>query len=518
MESTQKPALRVQINHIDHTLIQPGSLDNSSLPRVPVIRIFGPSSLGKKTCLHIHQVYPYFFVEYTGKLNVDHGQLYSSSFYLDSIFSLVNHYVTKLTHSLDHAIALSFKRNPLTPNSRFVRAVILVKGVHFYGFHSSYSPFLKIMVADPACVNRAATILQSGAVMGTPFRVFESHLSYILQFMCDFGLYGCGWIDVSAALERDVSDGSDVGEVHFNPSPYFRQSRLPLEVDVIAPQILNRHRIAARNLHHKLEIPAPPLPPEPLVLSVRELWEDERARRRALGLNPSPEIPADPSDSSRAHGGNWVSESRWWEELRARIERERGDAGGAPPREPSDWQNWTMSTFESVEALWDESSRVCKPIRFYEVEQNPTKQASQENFNRVKERRDTPNELKEIDNGSDIEVDFSMISGQEISQMIEQEEAEWARLLGDDEHHVEEEEPDPYEEYGDETILNADSPVPEVHSQNITTFVIYFLGLETILNVKKARSTLFSKTIPVPVVLMGLNIVWRGIIFAHSQK
>lgn len=453
MESTQKPALRVQINHIDHTLIQPGSLDNSSLPRVPVIRIFGPSSLGKKTCLHIHQVYPYFFVEYTGKLNVDH----------------VNHYVTKLTHSLDHAIALSFKRNPLTPNSRFVRAVILVKGVHFYGFHSSYSPFLKIMVADPACVNRAATILQSGAVMGTPFRVFESHLSYILQFMCDFGLYGCGWIDVSAALERDVSDGSDVGEVHFNPSPYFRQSRLPLEVDVIAPRILNRHRIAARNLHHKLEIPAPPLPPEPLVLSVRELWEDERARRRALGLNPSPEIPADPSDSSRAHGGNWVSESRWWEELRARIERERGDAGGAPPREPSDWQNWTMSTFESVEALWDESSRVCKPIRFYEVEQNPTKQASQENFNRVKERRDTPNELKEIDNGSDIEVDFSMISGQEISQMIEQEEAEWARLLGDDEHHVEEEEPDPYEEYGDETILNADSPVPEVHSQNITT-------------------------------------------------
>ena len=70
----QNPALRVQINQIDHTLIQPGSLDNSSLPRVPVIRIFGTSSLGKKTCLHVHQVYPYFFVEYTGTLDVHHGK------------------------------------------------------------------------------------------------------------------------------------------------------------------------------------------------------------------------------------------------------------------------------------------------------------------------------------------------------------------------------------------------------------------------------------------------------------
>jgi DNA polymerase zeta len=472
--ASQKPALRVQINQIDHTLIQPGSLDNSSLPRVPVIRIFGSSSLGKKTCLHVHQVYPYFFVEYIGKLNVTHGQSYSSGFCVDPNFFLVNRYITKLTHSLDHAIALSFKRNPLSPNARYIRAVILVKGVHFYGFHSSYSPFLKVLVADPACINRAATILQSGAVMGTRFRVFESHLSYILQFMCDFGLYGCGWIDISGALERYGSDDSDVDDVHFSPSPYFRQSRMPLEVDAIAPQILNRHRIVSRNLHHKLEIPAPPLPPEPLVLSVRELWEDERARRRALGLNPSPEIPADPSDSSRAPGGNWVSEARWWEELRTRIERERCEGRDAPPTEPDDWQKWTMSTFESVEALWDESWRVWRPIRNYEEVPNLTQEASQEYIESVQERPDTPNEVTEIYHHSDIEVDFAMLSSQEISEMIEREEAERARLLGDDEQYVEEDEPDPY---GDETVLNADSPVQEVDSQltdqDIATFVTY---------------------------------------------
>lgn len=69
------PTLRVQINQIDHTLCPSGPLDNSPLPLAPVIRIYGPSSTGSKTCVHVHQVYPYFFVEYTGKLNPRHGEL-----------------------------------------------------------------------------------------------------------------------------------------------------------------------------------------------------------------------------------------------------------------------------------------------------------------------------------------------------------------------------------------------------------------------------------------------------------
>ncbi|KAF8431600.1 hypothetical protein L210DRAFT_3560069, partial [Boletus edulis BED1] len=95
-----------------------------------------------------------------------------------------------LSLTLNHAIALSIKRNPTSPNSQFLRTIILVKGVHFYGFHSSYTPFLKVLIADSAFVDGAATILQSGTVMHTKFRVYESHLSYYLQFLCDFGLYG----------------------------------------------------------------------------------------------------------------------------------------------------------------------------------------------------------------------------------------------------------------------------------------------------------------------------------------
>jgi len=71
--SSPTPTLRVQINQLDHTLAQPGFLDNSSLPQVPIIRIYGGSSTGTKTCVHIHQVYPYFFVEYTGEMTPDVG-------------------------------------------------------------------------------------------------------------------------------------------------------------------------------------------------------------------------------------------------------------------------------------------------------------------------------------------------------------------------------------------------------------------------------------------------------------
>ncbi|KAG8221660.1 hypothetical protein J3R82DRAFT_1944 [Butyriboletus roseoflavus] len=406
-------SLSVLINQIDHILAPPGPLDNTSLPRVPVVRIYGASSIGEKACVHIHQVYPYFFVDYPGNMTPDH----------------VNQYIAQLSLSLNHAIALSMKRNPTSPNSQFIRAIILVKGVHFYGFHSSYTPFLKIFVADPAFVNRAVTILQSGTVMHTKFRVYESHLSYHLQFMCDFGLYGCGWINLGQVWKRGVEeDDPDLGASNtFKMSPYFRQSRMPLEVDVAAHQILNRHQLSARSVHHELTIPSPPMPSDPVVLSVRELWEDERHRRVARGLSPSPKMPMDLSKSSRGKGGDWVAEARWWEELRAKIQREKGDDQIVVESEAR-WEKWVMTTFDSVEALWEPEWRTWKPARpvsknldvvspladTEEVE-NPFAQASQ---GETWIGNDAPRRIG-------VDVDEGILSSQDIDQMAEQD---WPKL------------------------------------------------------------------------------------------
>lgn len=114
---------------------------------------------------------------------------------------------------MNHALSVSLKRKDPT-KARFVRAIVLVKGIHFYGLHSGYAPFLKIYMIHPDKVSRAILILQSGSIMGTRMNVYEGHLSYPLQFLCDFNLYGCSWIEIRDPYfrrgpEEDEDEGKD---------------------------------------------------------------------------------------------------------------------------------------------------------------------------------------------------------------------------------------------------------------------------------------------------------------------
>ncbi|KAG6857571.1 hypothetical protein H0H87_000170 [Tephrocybe sp. NHM501043] len=268
--------------------------------------------------------------------------------------------------------------------------------------------------------------------MGTRFLVFESHLSFVLQFMCDFGLYGCGWIEVENVLQRDVRSAVDgdyshlESDEHFPPSPYLRQTRMPLEVDAIAPNILNRRNITARNFHHKFQTSfesLPALPDAPLVLSVRELWEDERKRRIARGLDPTPTIPVDPSNSMRGPGCDWVAEAEYWDQIREKIEADRE----IPKLSTTNgWDNRVMTTFESIEALWDDRWRKWKP-------QNQKPDGSDviidhETFL----ERTLPDEMGHQADADIIDVDISKLSSQEVSELIENEESEWAQFADEE--------------------------------------------------------------------------------------
>ena len=259
-------------------------------------------------------------------------------------------------------------------------------------------------------MNRISAILQSGSVMSTRFRVYESHLSFILQFLCDFGLYGCGFIELEDVFERCAPAEERTELVDsFKPSSYFRESRLPLEVDVIAPHILNRHRLAARNVHHRLEIPAPLLPSEPLVLGVRELWEDERNRRQSLGLGPSPELPIDPSESSRGAGGDWVAEARWWDEIRHRIQNTPNPSEELQDKTSRDWERLVMTTFESIEAIWEKEYKVWSPAK--EV-------SGVECANPVVQPHNGPDQGETDDQ---VDVDISLLSNRDINELDQQE-------------------------------------------------------------------------------------------------
>ena len=56
-----------------------------------------------------------------------------------------------------------------------------------YGYHPQPEPFLKLQLYSPRWKTRVATLLRDGAMLGTAFEVFESHVGYLAQFFMDHG-------------------------------------------------------------------------------------------------------------------------------------------------------------------------------------------------------------------------------------------------------------------------------------------------------------------------------------------
>ena len=171
-------AFRVRLNCLDHYQSAPGPLDpplwgplrdtptqRNNLPQVPVIRVFGATETGQKVCMHIHGAFPYLYIPYTESVEQD----------------AVDTYITTLRHSIDHALALSYRRNPYDNprNSTFVAHISLVKGVPFFGYNVGHNYFLKIYLLNPMHMTRFNDLLQQGAILRKVFQPFEAHLIYV---------------------------------------------------------------------------------------------------------------------------------------------------------------------------------------------------------------------------------------------------------------------------------------------------------------------------------------------------
>ncbi len=152
---------RVRLNCVDHYQSAASSLDpplwgpsamsstqRHNLPQVPVIRVFGANETGQKVCAHIHGAFPYLYVQYTESTEKDH----------------VEQYINTLRNSIDHALALSYRRNPYSEpkTSQFVAYISLVKGVPFFGYNVGYKYFLKVYMLNPLHMTRFADLLLQG--------------------------------------------------------------------------------------------------------------------------------------------------------------------------------------------------------------------------------------------------------------------------------------------------------------------------------------------------------------------
>ncbi|KAF3039111.1 DNA polymerase zeta [Didymella keratinophila] len=311
----------------------PSQKSREQAPHVPVIRAFGATETGQKVCAHIHGALPYLYLEYTGSLEKD----------------AVNVYIQSLRASIDHALALTYRRNAYNGKSLYVGHISLVKGVPFFGYNVGYKVFLKVYMLNPMHMTRFADLLHQGAILNRIFQPYESHLQYLLQWMCDYNLFGCDYINCAKVQFRGPVPDSDEIDTkthkwHDTSIPesfiaeddqYPRMSHCTLEVDICVQDILNRHELQYRPIHHDFLERSSQMPRNPddkFVPSMAGLWRDEtRRRKRQMGLSDTAGTPFPPevmvsmsADPRNTDKGGWIHEEEYRKLVADLVEEEKG--------------------------------------------------------------------------------------------------------------------------------------------------------------------------------------------------
>ena len=303
---------------------------------------------------------------------------------------VVDLYVRRLHVSIDHALAVSYRRNVYEGTAAFVAHITLVKGIPFYGFNVGYKFFLKIYMLNPLHMTRLADLLRQGTIMKRTLQPYESHIQYLLQWMCDYNLYGCAYIDSSVVKFRspipDFLETNGVAQQWHNRSipessisneiESQRQSHCSLEVDICVQDILNRLEIKPRPLHHDFdESKIPQEPDQKLVHSMAGLWRDETRRRKArMGLDGENSSPFPPdvlvsvsADPRYSQPGGWIHEEEYREKIGDIITEEKNRSDGRKLRFDSflaktPFEGQVKTTIESVEDLFPQNLRLISAI------------------------------------------------------------------------------------------------------------------------------------------------------------
>jgi DNA polymerase zeta len=283
-----------------------------------------------------------------------------------------------LRASIDHALAATYRRNAYDGKSIYVGHITLIKGIPFYGYNVGYKFFSKVYLLNPTHMTRFADLLHQGAILNRVFQPYESHLQYLLQWMCDYNLYGCAYIDCAKVQFRGPVPDSDAIDIATHkwhnesipdhllaePAQYPRQSHCSLEVDVCVQDIMNRHELHTRPIHHKFfEQSFAMKPDEKYVPSMAGLWRDETIRRkRRMGLThpSSSPFPADvlvsmSADTRNTDNGGWIHEEEYQERLNQLVEDENRHgpvADRANFVKPADGEANIRTALESVEDLY----------------------------------------------------------------------------------------------------------------------------------------------------------------------
>ncbi|WBW71843.1 mitochondrial DNA polymerase, zeta catalytic subunit Rev3 [Schizosaccharomyces osmophilus] len=230
--------------------------DEDRLPLFPVIRIFGINDNSETVCCFLHNVFPYLYVEYSDFSNEIEEQ--------GSITTFLN-----IMHlAIHHALALAARTQP--ENYRpSVQSVQLIKAIPFYGYNVGYRRFLKIALYSPKNRDRLVDLFRQGAILNKVIQVYESHLSYLLQFMVDYNLHGCAPIHCENEHLQASKERKSYCEIEFHMDPQV---------------ILNSSKLVERNLHSSI-FESSFGHDSLLISSLSEIWKSEAKRRNIISTD-----------------------------------------------------------------------------------------------------------------------------------------------------------------------------------------------------------------------------------------
>uniref|UniRef100_A0A7I4D3U3 DNA polymerase zeta catalytic subunit n=1 Tax=Physcomitrium patens TaxID=3218 RepID=A0A7I4D3U3_PHYPA len=184
---------------------------------VPVVRIYGATPAGQKACLHLHQVFPYFYVPYGDDLPQETSEALA--------------YVRCLASAIEKAMKLA---SSSAAKKQHVHSCSLVRARRYYGYYPSEELFIKIVLYHPQEVARISTLLLGGGIMNRKFLPHESHIPYLLQFLIDQNLAGMSYIHLSSVkFRRPIPERpSDTMHVIQQLKAEFMQRSLNIDVTV----------------------------------------------------------------------------------------------------------------------------------------------------------------------------------------------------------------------------------------------------------------------------------------------
>jgi len=374
-EEARPCVLSITVTSIDYYLAPPlPALDVNfseslgvKLQRVPVLRIFGASSLdGRKACLHLHRIFPYLLVPTVQSWPTHPCEGLSAR-------------VCQLAKSVEHALRENQRlQNEDAGGSGFphkdrqhVLKAQVVRAVPMYGCHLSERLFVKIYFLDPADVQKAAGLLTGGACMGHVFQPYQSHIPYILQAMCDLNLVGMGTIDLSSVTFREPRlripqppPGCDnVGMVPSNTlaklearwasglnarpamvcNGFERMSVCELEADALAADVLNRTRVSTLRLTEANR-------DTKMVGTLAFIWEDVRKHNTKIGGGGTLDIPL---SSARSHSCTPLGMAAMFsEKLKSQAEKD-APAAGKRFQLPSDERVAALAPFKAISDFFE---------------------------------------------------------------------------------------------------------------------------------------------------------------------